>query len=315
MPFFRSSDLAVDLGTARIRVAGGRPGVCENRSNHAAGAALKQGVVINADVAVDILRPMIQRRRRLGARKMRVLACAPTDVSALERNLIRSCLLEAGAGSVVIVPEPLAAAVGSGVDIGSRYAKFLVDFGEGVTDCAVIREGQVAASMAERMGCADLRRIIRGFAASTAGLEVSESEADRILRSQGLRREGEVRTWGFTEGRQVALSLKAADLQDRLWPTVSAMLAPIKTLLRNMTAGSGAEIIEDGIFLTGGGALLPGMREAVMAVTGIECRMVRDPLGAVICGASRMLPFAASLNLWKAWGSYQRVPASSGLPC
>jgi len=301
MPFFRTPDLAVDLGTASIRMAGGRVGISQCRSNPASRAALRQGVVIDAEAAVELLRPMIEHRRRFGARKMRVLACAPTDVSASERNLVRSCLLEAGAGSVVVIPEPLAAAVGSGVDIGSRYAKFLVDFGEGVTDCAVIREGRVVASIAERQGCADLRRITREFAQNGTGLEIAEEEADRMLRGWGLSEQGETLAMGSMSGRAVTHPLCAEGLHASLWPTVCAMLAPIKILLGNMAATRGAEVIEDGIFLTGGGALLPGIREAVEAVTGIESRIVRDPLGAVICGASRMLPFAASLDLWRTW--------------
>ncbi len=84
-----------------------------------------------------------------------------------------------------------------------------------------------------------------------------------------------------------------------------------QSLVARHPASIGAEVIEDGIFLTGGGALLPGMRDAVAAESAIETRIVADPLGAVIRGAWTMLPFAATLNLWKAWGRHQRtgIPA------
>ena len=85
------------------------------------------------------------------------------------------------------------------------------------------------------------------------------------------------------------------------------MLAPVQTLLRTLPASIGAEVIEDGIFLTGGGALLPGMREAVAEQSAIDTRVVPDPIGSVICGARRMLPLAASLDLWKSWGPRGRA--------
>jgi rod shape-determining protein MreB len=309
MTFFRTPDLAVDLGTARIRVAGGFDGICERPASLMTEAAMRHGVVINADAAVRILHPMIRERKRLGARGMRVLACAPTDVSALERNLVRSCLLEAGAKAVVVVPEPLAAAVGSGVDIGSPYSKLIVDFGEGVTDCAVIRDGQIVESLAERTGCSDLREIIRTFAGLSAGIAISHEEADRALHFLGVSGTRQTTVKGTADGDKAASgTLRPADVHAELSPAVERMIQPIKTLLRNIGAGSGAEVIEDGIFLTGGGALLPGMREAVAAATGIETRVVEDPLRSVIRGARRMLPFAASLDLWRTWGTHQRTP-------
>lgn len=266
-----------------------------------------KGVVVNAGAASRILRAMLQERKRLGAAQPRVLACAPTDVSALERNLVRSCILEAGASSVVVLPEPLAAAVGSGVDIGSRYSKLIVDFGDGVTDCAVIRSGQIVAAIAERTGCADLRNIIRGFAAAFVGVTISDAEADQVLQSIGVSRTGQTMIRQAAGGTPTLVPLLAADLYPAMQPTVEVMLQPIRTLLRDIGAGSGAEVIEDGIFLTGGGALLPGMREAVAAATGIETHVVKDPLGAVIRGARRMLPFAAALDLWRTWGTHQRA--------
>ena len=88
---------------------------------------------------------------------------------------------------------------------------------------------------------------------------------------------------------------------------IDRMLAPVQTLLRMLPASIGAEVIEDGIFLTGGGALLPGMREAVAEQSAIDTRVVPDPIGSVICGARRMLPLAASLDLWKSWGPRGRA--------
>jgi rod shape-determining protein MreB len=302
---FGSPDLAIDLGTATTRVAGGRDGICLRPSTSESVRALNRGVIVNARAATEVLRPMMQKRRATLAR-LRVLACAPTDVTPLERNSVQACILEAGASSVIVVPEPLAAAVGSGIDIGCKYAKFLVDFGDGVTDCAVIRNGQIVASLAERVGCSDLRRSVQNFVQSSSGMVISEAEAERVLRRIGLSRRGEEFCRGTIHGEAAQFPIAIAALHTALWPVIGRMLTPIKALLRDIPASIGAEVIEDGIFLTGGGALLPGMRDAVAAESAIDTRIVADPLGAVIRGAWTMLPFAATLNLWKAWGRHQR---------
>jgi rod shape-determining protein MreB len=302
MSVFGSVDLAIDLGTATTRVAGGRAGVCLRPSSSQNIRALKRGVIVDVRAATELLRPLMRQRRRAGLTRQRVLACAPTDVTSLERNAVRDCILEAGASSVIVVPEPLAAAVGSGIDIGCRYAKFLVDFGDGVTDCAIISDGQIIASMAERVGCGDLRRTVQSFILTSAGLTVSEAEAEQVLRKVGLTRTGRHLCRGTANGQREDVFISIEALHARIAPVVARMLAPIKDLLRDVPASIGAEIIEDGIFLTGGGALLPGMRDAVADSNSIETRIVADPLGAVICGAWTMLPFAATLNLWKAWG-------------
>jgi rod shape-determining protein MreB len=133
-------------------------------------------------------------------------------------------------------------------------------------------------------------------------LEISEHEAERVLRKVGLRSRGEVVCRGTVDGETMEYPVAVAALNIELQPVLNCMLAPINKLLSEIPASIGAEVIEDGIFLTGGGALLSGMRSAVARESGIDAQIVADPLGAVIRGASTMLPFAATLDLWKVWG-------------
>lgn len=177
-----------------------------------------------------------------------------------------------------------------------------MDFGDGVTDCAIIRDGKVLLSMAERVGCGDLRRTVLNFYKASTGIDISEEEAERVLREVGLSSSGEVFCRGSVDGKAIECPLSVETLNAELQPVLERMLAPINKLLSEIPASVGAEVIEDGIFLTGGGALLSGMASAVVRESGIDARIVADPLGAVIRGASTMLPFAATLNLWKVWG-------------
>lgn len=311
MSVFSNSDVAMDIGTATIRVASHRRGVCRQPSTFRGLQALSRGVIVDMDATTELLRPLMQKRRRAGLARPRVLACAPTDVTSLERNSIQTCILEAGAASVVVLPEPLAAAVGSGIDIGCKYAKCIVDFGEGVTDCAIIREGRIVASLAERVGCSDLRRAVQAAVAKWSGDEVSEEEADRLVRQIGLARLGKEVLCRDVEGRLLTEPLRVSTFHAELRPVIDRLLTPIKNLLRDIPASIGAEVIEDGIFLTGGGALLPGMCAAVSEASGIVARTVAEPLNAVIDGAQVMLPLAAELDLWKTRGKHRRTGTST----
>lgn len=312
MSIFRSPDLAVDLGTATTRVAGGAGGIGQTPSVSDRVRALHRGVIVNGHAAAAVLRPLLRSRRRARFARQRVLACAPTDVTPSERHAVRACILEAGASSVIVVPEPLAAAVGSGIDIGSRYGKLLVDIGEGVTDCAIIRDGSVVVSNAERVGCADLRRIIQSAAEAAGGVSIDEAEAERLLRKIGLSREGEELCHGTSVDEAVEFPLSIPELNAELWPVIDRILITVRALLSEIPASLGAEVIEDGIFLTGGGALLHGMRDAVASETAIKTCVVADPLGAVISGARTMLPFASTLRLWNSWGGHQRACRAPG---
>src|SRR5688500_18503010 len=111
MSVFGCPDLAIDIGTATTRVADGRAQVLRGPSISRNVSALHGGVIENPRTTTEVLRPLMKQRGRL--RAPRVLACAPSDVSNLERQMVRLCILQAGAASVIVVPEPLAAAVGA----------------------------------------------------------------------------------------------------------------------------------------------------------------------------------------------------------
>ncbi len=304
MLFFGPHDLAIDIGTSTIRVAGRREGISYQPAVLRDVSALNRGVIVNPRAVTGVLGPMMRQRGRLS--RPRVLACAPSDVTVPERHLVRSCVMEAGASLVIVVPEPLAAAVGAGIDIGCRFAKFLVDFGEGVTDCAIFRNGRIIASHAERTGCSDLRSALRSHLRRTLRLEITAAEGDALLRRVGLRRTGQEILTCSPNGQPVTVAIPLAPLHEELRPVLDRMLSPIRILLGKVPANIGAEVIEDGISLSGGGSLLQGLREAVAEQSRIATKVVPDPLGSVVRGGRRMLPFADSLDLWKSWTSLDR---------
>jgi rod shape-determining protein MreB len=298
----RSVDLAVDFGTASVRLTGDSQHVRERRSVYADRRALAGGVVVDREAASELLRPMLYRARRwAGFSRIRVLGSAPSDASAEEKTALADCIVRAGASAVHIAPEPLAAAIGAGMDVGSPYAKLLVDIGEGVTDCAVIRCAQVVQSLAVRVGCSDLRKALQHGIFEHHQLSVHDDEVARLLRVSGVREDADenVTIEGSRVGKFCALTIRAAELHALLTASLAVILGNVETLLNDLPAALSAEVIEEGIYLSGGGALLKGMPEEIVRVAQMDVRVVADPLGAVTSGLRAMLPVASTLRLFR----------------
>jgi len=243
MALFNSSHwrqhVALDVGTATTRIASGMSHVIEQSSRLGSRQALSSGVVVDGDVAVEILKPLLARTRAFGVVRPCVLACAPTDARPEERQLLIDSIMQAGAAAVSVIPEPLAAAIGAGVDVSSPYARMVVDIGEGVTDCAVMQSGKVQATCAIRTGCERMRHEIVRAAKMLGSVSISDAEADRYLRTCGLNRSA-----GHVGSTLVAVAVQ---------PVLEEIVSQVDLFLRDLPPGLGCEIIETGICLTGGG--------------------------------------------------------------
>lgn len=280
--------MALDVGTATIRVATGMHRLIEQASSTAVKKALSGGVVVDGEVFVAILKPLLAKVRAFGIVKPRVLACAPSDVKRSERELLVDSILRSGALSVVVIPEPIAAAVGGGIDVSSPYAQMVIDIGEGVTDCAVIRSSKINTTCAVRIGCAAMRREIVLAAERVGKPTITDEEAEELMRSYGVVRSG-VSGQSSVAAEQSAYAVESV---------VSKLINTVNSFLREMPHDLGCEIIESGIWLTGGGALIPGVRERLEVQTGIEVTIAGDPRRAVVEGARVILPVVAALNRW-----------------
>lgn len=239
---FWRQQLALDLGTAAIRIAAAHGPVQELPSHLGTRKGLCGGVVVDQEAVTQLLRPQLTRRRLFGIVKPRVLACAPSDASREERMRLSRAVLEAGAASVYIIPEPLAAAVGAGLDVSSPYAQLVVDIGAGVTDCALIRMSRIQNTAALRIGCSRLQ-----------------------------------------------------DRTQTAWKQIGDLL---ERFMHDLPPEIGCEVIESGICITGGGALIPGLPAYLEARTGITVTPAALPCRCVVEGARAILPVVVMLNLW-----------------
>jgi len=277
--------VALDVGTASIRIASGISSLIEKPSCIGDKRALHGGVVVDSEVVSHILQPLLDRARIFGIVKPCVLTCAPSDARQEERQSLIDAIKSAGVASVKIIPEPLAAAIGAGVDVSSPYAQMVIDIGEGVTDCAIMRSSKIHATCALRVGCDRMRHSIL-MAAQRYGYEdINYDYADMLLQTRGLVRSSD------HPGSVLAATA--------LVPVMGEIGDAVDSFLQDLPHDLVCEIIHNGICLTGGGALIPGVLEYIEQRTGINVTLAPNPRSNVVEGARAILPIVMLLNAWE----------------
>jgi rod shape-determining protein MreB len=292
--------LALDVGTAmtRLHAAGrlsavSRPSVVSRRNLPA--PALQGGVVIDADAAAEVVADLLRWVDGRGRGRPRVLACVPSDASPDERAALVEAVRRAGASGVALLPEPVAAARGFDPDAGAEAeVAAVLDIGEGVTDLAVVRGGELVASEALRVGVADLRAAVCRTIRLACGVRVGATEAERVLREIGVLDRGAApRTLTVvgspTEGiGPVRARVEVAALRPAIESACDPILGHVAGFLARLPDDLADALCDAGLWLTGGGALLRGMPECVVGEARLAVRVAPRPLHAVVDGAWRI---------------------------
>jgi rod shape-determining protein MreB len=254
-----------------------------------------KGVVTDIEAASTLLKPMLLRFRRFGLGRPRVLACTPADASDFERSALIKSIRGAGASQVAVVPEPLAAAIGAGLDMSSPYARMLVDIGDGVTDVAVIRSGEIISTATARTACSDLHAAVLDLMAGRYRVWLLPREAERLSQEFGAGHGPFTRSWltaigvDCLTGCRKSVAVSGEEISEALTPVVDKIVGMIVKAVRDLPDETACEVIESRICLTGGGACLPGMAARIASQTLIDVSLAPDPLRTVIRGAQQML--------------------------
>lgn len=273
--------VGIDAGTATTRISFGSEVVFEQPSvisenvdgTTVTRPAMRDGVVADIAGMAGVIEMLLARRRHVWQRRPTAVVCAPTDVSNDERDALIEAVVEGGASVVAVVPEPLAAAIGSGVDVASEYATAIVDIGEGVTDFAVLRNANVVWSDAKRVGCGTFRTAIRDWNDLRNEQPMSDLAIERIVRA-------------YCSGRPVT---SAEDIETLLESVIDEIASFIAGAFRQLPDTTAAEIIESGLYVTGGGAKLGRLVARIEERVGLPLIMPREPLSAVISGAGEIV--------------------------
>jgi rod shape-determining protein MreB len=262
-------------------------------------------VITEADKAVSLLKPLFKRAHTL--RSPVSLACAPTDSTERERRLLAEAILRAGASHVAIVPEPWAAAIGAGVDMGSPYAQLLIDIGDGVTDMVVIRNGRLVYTSAIRTACSDLHKAVQSTIIGRHRVSPYDSDVEKLtceidaILDPGVHfddRPIKVEGIDIVRRREVTVEVTRREVVKALEPSIYKILRMIRTSVDRLSEKTLSELQDSGICLTGGGSCIKGIDRLVELKTGLKTRVAQDPTHAVINGAIHTLKYWKDKKFW-----------------
>ena len=196
-----------------------------------------------------------------------------------------------GIGRVKVLPGPFASAIGAGLDVDSPYGQILVDIGDGVTDIAVIRSRELVVTRAVRRAASDLRAALQQTVMQRSKLLLPWREAERLFRESTLAFD--------CGGAPVRTNLRSKDIFEAVHPIVTGIVDRIRQTLNQLPHDLGAEVIESGIMLSGGGACLRGIDRLIARETSVDVKVAARPLRATIDGAGEILAAAREAGLWE----------------
>ena len=325
---FLSADMAIDLGTANTLVyVKGRNIVLNEPSvvaiakvkdkkhvlavgeeakqmlgrtpgNIEAIRPLRDGVIADFDIAEDMIKYFVRKvhNRRSFASPL-VVICVPSGSTAVERRAIQESAEAAGARKVFLIEEPMAAAIGAGLPVTEPTGSMVVDIGGGTTEVAVLSLGGIVYAQSVRVGGDKMDQAIIAYIRRTHNLLVGERSAERIKESIGSAcppEEGEGRTMEI-KGRDLMngvpkeLIISERQIAESLAEPISQIIEAVKSALEHTAPELAADIVDKGIVLTGGGALLTNMDYVLRYATGLPVSIAEDALSCVAMGTGRAL--------------------------
>ncbi len=263
---------------------------------------LRQGAITDYDITERMIRLLLQRVGVSKFNKPKVLICVPSAITAVERRAVEEATKRAGATSVHLIEQPMAAAIGAGLPIHEPLGNMVVDIGGGTTETAVISLGGIVSLEAIRVGSFDIDSAIQGFVRRDYGIAVGERTAEEIKMAigsaypsiEGLK--AEVRGRDVMTGLPKTVILNPAEVRKAIEEPVAAMVDSVVRCLGQAPPELAQDLISEGVFLVGGGALLHGLAQRLAEETALPVRLVDAPLECVVLGAGRCLESFESLK-------------------
>jgi rod shape-determining protein MreB len=319
---FLGRDMAVDLGTANTLVyVRGRgivlnePSVVALNTNNgqivAVGAEakrmigrtpgnivairpLKDGVIADFDVTERMLRYFIQKvHRRSYMAKPRLVVAVPSGITGVEQSAVKEAGHQAGARRVYIIEEPMAAAIGAGLPIHEPTGNMVVDIGGGTTEVAVISLGGIVTSQSIRVGGDELDQAIITFGKKEYSLMLGERTAEEIKMALGSafpsedEPHAEIRGRDLVSGLPKTVVISAAEVRKAIEEPVNLIVDAVKNTLDKCPPELAGDVMDRGIALTGGGALLRGLESRIREETGMPVQVADNPLDSVVLGTGK----------------------------
>ncbi|NLO89058.1 MAG: rod shape-determining protein [Clostridia bacterium] len=330
---FNRTDLGIDLGTATVLVYAKDKGIVLNEpsvvaidrdtnkifavgedarkmlgrtpGNIIATRPLKDGVIADYDTTERMLRYFIEKAcGKSFLFKPRVMVCIPTGVTGVEERAVKEAAIQAGAREAHLIEEPLAAALGAGVDISEASGSMVVDIGGGTSDAAVLSLGSIVCSKSLRIGGDRLDSDIVRYVRQKYNLMIGERTGEELKITVGAacpeakedNREMEIRGRDLLSGLPKTIVFTAEESYEALKESIDAIVLAVKEVLEKTPPELAADIIEKGIVMTGGGSLLHGMDLLISRETGLPVHIADDPVSCVAKGTGKALSMIGFLK-------------------
>lgn len=295
------SVVAFDRDTNKIKAIGeeARQMLGRTPGNIVAVRPLRQGVISDYSVTERMLKYFIKKAMGKNSfRKPKISVCVPSQVTEVERKAVEDATFQAGAREVYIIEEPIAAAVGAGLNIFQPCGNMVVDIGGGTTDVAVISVGGTVCSTSLKIAGDDFDEAIVRYMRKKHNLLIGERTAEDIKIKVGAARCGseilsmEVKGRNLVTGLPKTVVVTSEETQEALKEVIGQIVEAVHNVLEMTPPELTADIADRGIVLTGGGALLRGLEDLITERTGINALTAEDPLTAVAIGTGLYMEYA-----------------------
>ena len=276
------------VGEEAKRMIGRTPG------NIVAIRPMKDGVIADFDVTQSMLSYFIQKAAaKKGVVSPRIAICVPFGVTEVEKRAIEEAARQAGAKDAFLIEEPMAAAIGAGLRIEEPEGHMVVDIGGGTSEIAIISLGGIVTAKSIRLGGDELDEAIVNYVKKEYSLMIGERTAEDVkIRIGSAYKEGdevemEIRGRDLISGLPKTMTISSSEVREALRESVNAIIDGIKSTLEKTPPELASDIMENGIMLTGGGALLKGLDKLVKEETGMPVKIAENPLDCVAIGTGK----------------------------
>jgi rod shape-determining protein MreB len=287
----------VAVGIEAKRMIGRTPG------NIVAIRPLKDGVIADFDVTERMLRYFIQKvHKRTHLAKPRIVIAVPSGLTGVEQSAVKEAAHRAGARRVYIFEEPLAAAIGAGLPVNEPMGNMVVDIGGGTTEVAVVSLGGIVVSQSIRVAGDEFDRAIITYAKKEYSLMLGERTAEQIKISIGSafpaqeEPQAEVRGRDLVSGLPKTVVMTAEEIRKAIAEPLTAIVDAVKSTLDKCPPELAGDVMDRGIALAGGGALLRGLDDLLREETGLPVHLADDPLQSVALGTGKCVEDFESLG-------------------
>jgi rod shape-determining protein MreB and related proteins len=265
---------------------------------------LKAGVIADFDAAQKMLHALIDKAgTRRSLRRPRILIGVPSGITQVQKRAVSDAATQAGGGDVYLVEQPVAAAIGAGLHINEAGGNLIVDIGGGTTEVAVISMSGIVHATCTRIAGDEMDEIIAQYIKKHYNLLVGERRVEELKISLGApgprgsdRRMLEVKGQYLIAGAPKRITIAAEEIREALQESVLKIVETVRTCLEQTPPEMAADIVDNGIVVTGGGALLCGVQDLLQKETYLPVTVVEDPLSCIAVGLGRLLDDIALLK-------------------